>query len=86
MRTDDPQMSITSVPAPGTTEAVELGCTCRFIAHEAATPERELAGMLIDPDLDCPLHGTAVHAAKLRRCRLQSSVDGVQQLTEFARL
>jgi hypothetical protein len=59
MRTDDPQMSMTVVPVPGTTEAVELGCTCQFIAHESATREREPAGMLIDPDPDCPLHGAA---------------------------
>jgi hypothetical protein len=59
MRTSHPQMSMTLVPSPGTTEALELGCTCQFIAHDAATQEREPAGMLIDPDPNCPLHGTS---------------------------
>src|SRR5712691_2293274 len=35
--TSAPQMSMTLVPSPGTTEALELSCTCRFIAHESAT-------------------------------------------------
>jgi hypothetical protein len=58
MRSGPPQTSTISVPAPGTTDAVELGCTCRFIAHEASDQEREPAGILFDPDPDCPLHGT----------------------------
>jgi hypothetical protein len=58
MRTDAPQTLITLVPAPGTTEALELGCTCQIIAHESASLEREPAGLLIDPDPNCPLHGT----------------------------
>jgi hypothetical protein len=58
MRTSELQTSVTLVPSPGTTEALELGCTCQLIAHESATQEREPAGMLIDPDPNCPLHGT----------------------------
>jgi hypothetical protein len=59
MRTGGSQTSTTTlVPAPGTTEALELGCTCQLIVHESATQEREPAGMLIDPDPNCPLHGT----------------------------
>jgi hypothetical protein len=58
MRTDAPQTLITLMPAPGTTEALELGCTCQIIAHESASLEREPAGLLIDPDPNCPLHGT----------------------------
>jgi hypothetical protein len=58
MRTDVPQTLITPVPAPGTTEALELGCTCQIIAHESASLEREPAGLLIDPNPNCPLHGT----------------------------
>lgn len=58
MRTSEPQTSVTLVPPPGTTEALELGCTCQLIAHESATQEKEPAGMLIDPDRNCPLHGT----------------------------
>jgi hypothetical protein len=50
MRTVEPQMSMSAVPPPGTTEAQELGCTCHVIAHEAATQEREPAEVLIDPD------------------------------------
>ena len=41
-----------------TTEALELGCTCQVIAHEVADQEREPAGIMIDPDPNCPLHGT----------------------------
>jgi hypothetical protein len=52
-------MPTSPVPAPGTTEALELGCTCQFIAHESAAQEREPAGMLFDPDPNCPLHGAA---------------------------
>jgi hypothetical protein len=59
MRTTAPDMSLTPIPSPGTTEAIELGCTCQIIAHESATQEREPAGMLIDPDPNCPLHGTS---------------------------
>jgi hypothetical protein len=58
MRTTEPQVAMSAVPAPGTTEALELGCTCHLIAHEVLTQEREPAGMLIDPDPNCPLHGT----------------------------
>ena len=56
MRTVAPQMSMTLVPLPGTTEALELGCTCQFIAYESVIHEREPAGMLTDPDPNCPLH------------------------------
>ena len=41
---------------PGTTEAIELGCTCRVIAHQSATDEAEPAEMLTVPDANCPLH------------------------------
>jgi hypothetical protein len=58
MRTTSPETSMNLIPPPGTTEALELGCTCQFIAHESDTQERELAGMSIDPDPNCPLHGT----------------------------
>jgi hypothetical protein len=47
-----------SLPEPGTAEAVELGCICHSIAHSSATDELEPAGMLV-PDSNCPLHGTA---------------------------
>lgn len=47
------------LPEPGTTEAIELGCTCNSIGHATATDEREPAGMLLVPDANCPLHGTA---------------------------
>jgi hypothetical protein len=50
------------VPQPGTAEAIELGCTCRAIAHVSDTDEAEPAGMLAVPNADCPLHG---HAAGL---------------------
>lgn len=58
MRTNSPEMSMNIIPGPGTTEALELGCICQFIAHESGTQEREPAGMSIDPDPNCPLHGT----------------------------
>jgi hypothetical protein len=58
MRIDPPQVPTNSVPLPGTTEALDLGCTCQVIAHEVAGQEREPAGMMIDPDPNCPLHGT----------------------------
>jgi hypothetical protein len=58
MRTSDPQTSMSPIPAPGTTEALELCCTCQFIAHDAAAQERKPAGMLIQPDPNCPLRGT----------------------------
>ena len=57
MPTHAPQTPLTLVPPPGTTEALEMGCTCQLIAHETVTQEREPAGMLIDPDPNCPLHG-----------------------------
>jgi hypothetical protein len=46
-----------ALPRPGTTEAVEIGCTCRFIGHQCKTDELEPVGMLMAPDADCPLHG-----------------------------
>ena len=58
MRTTSPETSMNLIPPPGTTEALELGCTCQFIAHESDTQEREPAGMSIDPDPNCPLDGT----------------------------
>jgi hypothetical protein len=57
MRTHAPQMSMTLVPPPGTSEALEVGCTCQLIAHDSGTQEKEPAGMLTDPDPNCPLHG-----------------------------
>ncbi len=48
-----------SAPPPGTTEAIAQGCTCRLIAHEAKTDEAEPAGVLVSPDPNCPVHGTA---------------------------
>jgi hypothetical protein len=54
-----PAAAAPSLPAPATTEAIELGCTCRVIAHASATNEGEPAGVLIAPDANCPLHGTA---------------------------
>jgi hypothetical protein len=58
MPTHARQTSVTLLPAPGTTEALELGCTCQLIAHEITIQEKEPAGMLMDPDPNCPLHGT----------------------------
>jgi hypothetical protein len=49
-----------SVPPPGTTEAIQLGCTCPVICHETKTDEAEPAGMLAAPDANCPVHGSAV--------------------------
>jgi hypothetical protein len=54
-----------SIPQPGTTEAIELGCTCRFIGHESATDELEPAGLLLVPDPNCPLHATAARPEQL---------------------
>ena len=65
MRTSDPQMPMALIPAPGTTEALELGCTCPFIAHDTAIREREPAGMLIEPDPNCPLHGTLTNRSRI---------------------
>jgi hypothetical protein len=47
---------ISMLPEPGTTEAIELGCTCHSITHSSATDEREPAGMSLVPDANCPLH------------------------------
>ena len=44
------------LPEPGTTEATEVGCTCRVIAHQSTTDEAEFVGMLTVPDSNCPLH------------------------------
>jgi hypothetical protein len=49
--------SASLLPEPGTTEAIELGCTCRSIGHSSCTDEQEPAGMLMVPDPNCPLHG-----------------------------
>jgi hypothetical protein len=54
-----PRTSWSSLPEPGTTEAIEPGCTCRSIGHSSATDEQEPAGMLMVPDPNCPLHGAA---------------------------
>ncbi len=53
-----PQRPTNPEPLPGTTEAIELGCTCQVIAHEAAGHENEPAGVVVEPDPNCPLHGT----------------------------
>lgn len=45
-------------PQPGTPEAIELGCTCRFIAHESATDELGPAGIFMGLDASCPLHAS----------------------------
>jgi hypothetical protein len=46
------------LPEPGTTEGIECGCTCPVIAHQTATDEAELSGVLMMSDANCPLHGT----------------------------
>ena len=46
-------------PRPGTSEAIELGSTCRFIGHDAKLEEVGPAGMVIAPDANCPIHGSA---------------------------
>lgn len=48
-----------ALPRPGMTEAIESGCTCHFVGHVSNTDELEPAGMLMIPDANCPLHGTA---------------------------
>jgi hypothetical protein len=57
--------AIDSFPQPGTTEAIELGCTCRIIGHDSATDEVEPAGLLLVPDPNCPLHATAARPEEL---------------------
>ncbi len=52
-----PQRPMDSEPLPGTTEAIERGCTCQVIAHESAGHENEPAGVVVEPDPNCPLHG-----------------------------
>jgi len=47
------------LPKPGTAEAIELGCTCRLIAHQSHTDELEPLGILAAPDANCPVHGGA---------------------------
>jgi hypothetical protein len=60
MRNYQSQTSTFLKPAPGTAEAVELGCTCRLIAHQSGTDEKEPAGMLMELNSNCPLHATAI--------------------------
>ena len=48
-----------SLPQPGTPEAIALGCTCRFIGHDAKLEEGGQVGMLIAPDANCAIHGSA---------------------------
>lgn len=48
-----------SVPPPGTTEALQLGCICHVIYHETKAEELEPAGMLAAPDANCPVHGSS---------------------------
>jgi hypothetical protein len=38
-----------ALPRPGTTQAVEIGCTCRLIGHQCKTDELEPNGMLMAP-------------------------------------
>ena len=47
-----------SLPQPGTPEAIELGCTCRFISHDAKLEEVGPTGMVITLDANCPIHGS----------------------------
>ena len=47
-----------SLPQPGTHEAIELGCTCRVVSHDAKLEEAGPSGMLTAPDANCPVHGT----------------------------
>lgn len=46
-----------SLPQPGTPEAIELGCTCRVVGHDAKLEEAAPSGMLAAPDPNCPVHG-----------------------------
>ena len=48
-----------SLPQPGTPEAIELGCTCRVVSHDARLEEPAPSGMVIAPDANCPIHGSA---------------------------
>jgi len=48
-----------SLPRPGTPEAIELGCTCRVIGHDAKLEEAAPSGMLTASDTNCPVHGNA---------------------------
>jgi hypothetical protein len=48
-----------ALPAPGTAEAIELGCTCRVVSHDAKLEESGPSGMLAAPDANCPIHGNA---------------------------
>ena len=52
------------LPDPGTTEAIEFGCTCRVIAHQSATDEAEPAEMLTVRDANCPLHAIPIGATR----------------------
>jgi len=60
MRSYARQTSTFLIPRPGTTEAMDLGCTCCSVVHESETNEKQPAGMLMDPNPNCPLHGTAI--------------------------
>lgn len=46
-----------ALPRPGTPEAIELGCTCRVIGHDAKLEESAPSGMLVATDPSCPVHG-----------------------------
>lgn len=48
-----------SLPQPGTPEAIELGCTCRVVSHDAKLEEAAPSGMVVAPDANCPVHGSA---------------------------
>ena len=48
-----------SFPRPGTPEAIEMGCTCLVVSHDAKLDESAPSGMLAAPDANCPVHGNA---------------------------
>jgi hypothetical protein len=60
-----------TLPRPETTEAVEIGCTCRLIGHRCKTDELEPTGMLMAPDADCPLHGSGGRRSQLTKLTKQ---------------
>jgi len=64
MRTGDPQMSMTGA-CTGNDRSV--GTRLHLpMHHDGATQEHEPVGMLIEPDPNCPLHGTNRDAGSTR--------------------
>jgi len=53
-----PKIQDYALPRPGTPEAIEMGCTCRFIGHDAKLDETGPAGMTTAADPNCPIHGS----------------------------